>query len=90
MHIDLNDISRELLKEATLDSDGVIIKTLTFGGTGFTTNGKDQNTEHSTRSTAALEEAIHQLWKNNLVTRNQSADIYTVTKLGFDYVESLS
>lgn len=89
MHLDLDELAITLLEQATLDPNGVIMKTLTFGGTGFTTNGKDQNTEHTPRSTAALDEALHQLWKNNLVSRNQSADIYTVTKLGFDYIEAL-
>jgi len=89
MHIDLSDSAIALLKEAISDPDGNILKTLTFGGSGFTVNGRDLNAEHTPRSTAALEAALHELWNKNLVTRNQAADIYTVTQLGYDYADSL-
>jgi hypothetical protein len=90
MHIDLSESAVTLLKEISLDPNGLLFKVMTFTGTSFNTNGKDLNTDHTPRSTADLDDALAQLWKSNLVSRSASAESYTVTKLGYDYADELN
>jgi len=91
---DIPKLSREaqvLLKEASQDSAGDIIRLLTLGGFNVQTNGKQMVEDKSARNEAIWEAAIEELEKAGLIVdRGYKREIFRVTREGYELAELLN
>lgn len=82
--------ARTLLKEASLDPNGIILQVKHLGGTAIQTNGKNLILSNSRRDIAKWEEAMGELLGLGLVVaRGYKGEIYEVTNLGFQIADMI-
>jgi hypothetical protein len=80
-----------LLKEASLSSNGRIMKFQFIGGFGIQTNGKKFNEDNSPRERAKWDDAINELLQGGLVeSRGYKGEIYEITSKGFEVADSIT
>jgi len=86
----LSKESKELLKEASKDIAGEIMKLSYIGGFIFQTNGKQMNEDDSPRTKAKWEAAIDELLNLDLIySVGYKGDIYHLTDKGFKLADEL-
>ena len=86
----LSEDAKALLKEATIDSSGEILKITTLGGLCFRTNHRYFGEMGDRRSEAKWEGAIRDLLELGLLTEDTRDELFKVTREGFaaiDYLE---
>lgn len=83
--------ARSLLREASKDSNGIIMHIRYIGGTDMQTNGRNLIGTSDRRDVAKWESALKELLKLELVTeRGSKGEMYEVTNLGFSLADTLS
>jgi len=91
---DIQNLSLEarlLLKEASQDRNGHIIRDLTLGGLNVETNDKQMVEDKSARNEAIWEAAIEELEKAGLIVdRGYKREIFRVTREGYELAELLN
>ena len=87
----LSEDAEDLLKEATEDSDGEILKLTTSRGLFFRTNYRDFGEMGDPRSEAKWEGAVHDLLELGLVTEvpGNRGELFKVTREGFATIDNL-
>ena len=92
--LDIPKLSREaavLLKEASKDSAGHIIRVLTLGGFNVQTNGKQMVTDKTPQNQAIWEGAIEELENASLIAdRGHKREVFSVTREGYELAELLN
>lgn len=79
-----------LLKEASLDENGVIMHLRHLGGTDLQTNGKNLINDQNRRVVAKWEAALQQLIDEELVVeRGIKGEIFEITERGLQVADSL-
>lgn len=88
------NLSREaqvLLKEASQDSAGHILKIRTMGGFFVQTNGKNMVTDRSPKTQAIWEGAIRDLQNYGLIEdRGHKGEVFGITREGYEIAELLN
>ena len=88
------NLSREaqvLLKEASQDSAGHILKIRTTGGFSVRTNGKNLVTDRSPKTQAIWEGAIRDLQNHGLIEdREHKGEVFGITREGYEVAEMLN
>ena len=80
----LSNEARVLLKEASMDEQGIIMFLRYIGGTELRTNGKNLITDGSPRQIAKWEAALNELVSTDLVTdRSHKGEVFEVTDSGY-------
>lgn len=88
----LQDKSKEILKEISLDSTGVIQYMHTMAGSVLKTNGRNFLTTKEAREKAELEASISELEDQDLIILDKQLEhgkIYKITKHGYDIADKL-
>lgn len=86
----LSNEAKILLKEASLDSDGEIMKLKLLSGSEIHTNNKRINDDDSPRANAKWEAAINQLLRFDLITEDDyKGEIFHLTDLGYNIADEL-
>ena len=86
----LSDESRTLLKEASLDAQGVIMHLRYIGGTDIQTNGKKLNLSQERRDVARWESAINELIAEELIVdRGYKGEVFEITNLGYQIADMI-
>jgi hypothetical protein len=81
----------ELLKQASNDGDGYVIRARHLNGVNVSTNGRDFVEQNNPRSTAVWEAAVDELASARLIKDTGSdGQIYKVTREGYEFAELLS
>lgn len=74
----------QLLKESSLDPNGVILKVTTFDGTSIQTNGQDLVEQQNPRSLAKWKSALDELIRCGFVEqRDRNGEVFSITGEGF-------
>jgi len=86
----LTNEARLLLKEASLDQRGVIMKFRVIGGTFLKTNGKDLIISQERREIAKWEAALEELTNLNLVTEvGHKGERFEITNSGYQIADMI-
>lgn len=86
----LSDESRLLLKEASQDRNGTVVRLRHLGGTDVQTNGKNYIESNERREVARWEAAIEELVeKELLIERGHKGEIYEITNLGYQIADMI-
>ena len=87
---DLSEDAKDLLKEATRDSSGEILKLTTSRGLCFRTNNRDFGEMGDPRSEAKWEGAVHDLLELGLLTEvpGNRGELFKVTREGFATIDN--
>lgn len=86
----LSTEARRLLKEASLDRNGMILHLRHLGGTDLQANGKNMIEDQSRRTVAMWEAALQQLVKESLVVeRGYEGEIFEVTERGYHVADAI-
>ena len=86
----LSEDAMSLLKEASLDNSGSILRIRTFGGLDIQTNGKNLVDSGNPRSEAKWEAALQQLIDNGLVQDlGYKGEIFNLTDYGYQVADSI-
>ena len=88
---ELSEDAKDLLKEATRDSSGEILKLTTSGGLCFRTNHRRFGEMGDRRSEAKWEGAVHDLIELGLLTESPGSlgELFKVTREGFAAIDNL-
>lgn len=87
----LSHEARVLLKEASLDTSGVIVLIRFIGGTDVQTNGKSLISGSERREVAKWEDALTQLINEELViARGAKGEIFEITNLGYQIADMIA
>jgi len=82
--------ARVLLKEASLDANGIIIHMRHLGGADIQANGKNVIPSGERREVAKWEQALQELVKLRLVVaRGQKGEIFEVSNLGYQIADMI-
>lgn len=81
--------SIELLKNASQDPNGMILKVKSFSGLTVQTNGLNFVESKAAREEARWESALEELYKYDLVKGNSKNDVFTLTKKGFEAADKI-
>lgn len=85
----LSETALELLKEATRDKYGIIIKTYTLEGLSVSTNKREFANNKTAREIATLESAFNELVENAYIDSSSSkGQIFKVTEKGYKLLEA--
>ena len=80
----------DLLREATRDKQGVIMKLLTMEGLAVTTNGRSFSQRGDARSEARWGSAVQELARAGMIEdRRGKGEVYFVTDAGYRVAEAL-
>ncbi len=80
----LSSDANTLLKEASLDKEGVILHLKTLGGTRLATNGKDFTHGNERREVARWEAALNELLEADLIQdRGRKGEVFELTDRGY-------
>lgn len=83
--------ARVLLKEASLDTSGIIIRMHFIGGMDIQTNGKSLIIGNERREVAKWEDALTQLINTELVVaRGVKGEVYEITNLGYQISDMIA
>jgi hypothetical protein len=89
----LPQLSKEacrLLKEASLDRNGVILHLRHLGGTDLQANGKNMIEDQSRRTVAMWEAALQQLVNEMLVVdRGYKGEVFEITERGYQVADTI-
>lgn len=86
----LNSDSRILLKEASQDPHGQIIRARFIGGTAIQTNGKNLIPSDEHREIARWEQAFDELIEKDLVvSRDHKGEVFEVSNLGYQIADMI-
>lgn len=86
----LSKEARALLKEASLDPNGMILFLQSLGGTDIETHEKSFIPDQSRRTIAKWEAALRELVSNNLIIdRGEKGEVFEVTDKGFQLADTL-
>jgi len=87
----LSNDAKSLLKEASKDPSGAIMKLKLLSGSEIHTNGKRINDDDSPRANAKWEAAINQLLKLDLISEDgYKGEIFHLTDLGYKIADNLN
>jgi nucleoside 2-deoxyribosyltransferase len=79
----------QLLKESSLDPNGVILKVTTSDGTSIQTNGQDLVEDQNPRSLAKWRSALDELIKGGFVEqRDRKGEVFSITGAGFKIADT--
>lgn len=88
---ELSSEAKELLLEAAIDPDGVVMKISTNQGLIVQTNKRQFVESSNPRSEAAWEEATDQLWASGLIKdRGYKGEVFGITNKGYRVADMLS
>lgn len=88
--IQLSDSARHLLKEANLDSDGLVLRADTIGQTIIQTNGNNLITSNEKREVAKWKSAFEELIdKKILKARTAGGNAYELTNFGYEIADNI-
>ena len=86
----IGDAAIELLRGASTDPQGTIMKINTLSGLTIATSGKNYVESQEGRETAKWEKALRDLLDNNLnEMQGKKGDLFVVTQEGYDFIDSL-
>lgn len=86
----LSDESRTLIKEASLDPHGIVIRLRHLGGTNIQTNKKNFIESNERRDVARWEAAIDELVSMDLLAeRGYKNEIFEITNLGYQVADMI-
>jgi len=82
----LSNEAIQLLSQATIDPNGIILMVTTFGGLSVETNGKNFAESGNARSEASWRAAIQELVGNGYIQqRDQNGQVFSVTNVGYKF-----
>ncbi len=86
----ISNEAKFLLKEASLDSSGTIMKLKLLSGEDIETNGKKLNNDTSPRSSAKWNTAVNQLLEFELIYDvGYKGEIFNLTDLGYNVADEI-
>lgn len=86
----LTEEARQLIKEASLDINGIIMHLRLIGGTSIQANGKNMIEDQNRRTVAKWEAALTQLLNENLIIdRGHKGEIYEITERGYQVADTI-
>lgn len=89
--LNLSDEAKQLLKVASLDNDGMIIRLSTIAGLEIGTNSRNFVDNNNPRSEAKWESALRELIGNQLIQdRGSNGEIFNLTNLGYKVADSIT
>jgi hypothetical protein len=89
--LNLSDESKQLLKDASLDKNGMILKIRTISGLEIGTNGKNFVDDSDPRSEAKWESAMQELLNNVLIQdRGSKGEVFGLTNFGYKIADSIT
>lgn len=87
---ELSNEARVLLKEASLDKNGIILHLRYMGGTTIQTNSKNLITDQSPRGIAKWEAALSELINSDLIVdRGYKGESFALTDLGYKMADMI-
>ena len=87
----LSSDARVLLKEASKDSGGIIIRARYIGGTAIQTNGKNLIPSSEPREVAKWEHALEQLTLKGLVVdQGHKGEVFGISNLGYQVADMIA
>ena len=87
----LSPEARVLLKEASQDGDGSIIRVEHLSGTEIETNGKNLIPSNHRRDVAKWEQALEELKSKDLVVdRGHKGEFFEITNLGYQVADMIA
>lgn len=86
----IGDAAIELLRGASADPQGTIMRINTLSGLTIATSGKNYVESQEGRETAKWEKALRDLLDNNLIKmQGKKGELFVVTQEGYDFIDSL-
>lgn len=86
----ISDAALELLRGASADPKGAIMRLNTLSGLTVAAGGKNYVESQEGRETAKWEKALRDLLDNNLIKmQGKKGELFVVTQEGYDFIDSL-
>ncbi|SLM48058.1 conserved protein of unknown function [Nitrospira japonica] len=86
----ISSAARELLLEATQDTNGVIMRLQTHGGTSVVTHGRNFVSSSDARETARWRSAVDELYRQDMIEdRTGKGEVFFVTDQGYIIADRL-
>lgn len=86
----VSDLAQQLLLQASDDPEGVIIKSVTLGGTSITAGNAEFVKSQERKEVAKCEQAISELVDTALIEpRGKKGEIFVITAIGYEYIDQL-